>query len=380
MDVVARLRRWSSAFALASGLVLAGCGGSANVEPNDLVDFTQTAKANVAWRTSLGGSKHYLLKPAVADGSVYAASSKGQIVALDEATGKQRWRIDADAALTGAVGAGEGLVLAGTRKGAVLAYGSDGKPRWQSQLSSEVLGAPQAARGVVVARTVDGRVFGLDAASGERRWEHQLLLPSLLLRGDSTVELNEDLVLLGTPGGRVLALNLATGDAAWEAVVAQPTGDNEIERITDVAAPPAVEGEQACAAAYQGRVACMDLRRGAVAWARDASSAAHVGIDPITVYVTAPDGVVSAFDRQTGASLWTQDKLLNRSVSGPTAVGDYVIVGDYDGYVHVLDAEDGAFVARLSTDGSAIVAPPLRAGPGVVVQTSAGGLYALSVN
>ena len=379
MRVASRFRPSSWFLVLVAALTLAGCGGSAKIEPNALVDFTPSARASVAWRASVGGSRHYLLKPAAADGVVYAASSSGDIVALDETTGRQRWRVDADELLTGAVGAGEDLVLAGTRKGMVLAYGSDGAPRWRSQLTSEVLGAPQVARGTVVARTVDGRVFGLDAASGERKWEHQLLLPSLLLRGDATVELNESLVLLGTPGGRVLALELASGEPAWEAAVAQPKGDNEIERITDVAAPPAVEGEQACAAAYQGRVACMDLRRGALAWARDASSASRLGIDPITVYVTSPDGVVNAFDRQTGASLWTQDKLLNRSVSGPTAVGDFVIVGDFDGYVHVLDAENGGFVARLSTYGSAIVAPALRAGPGVVVQTSGGGLYALSI-
>src|SRR5690606_18424620 len=187
-------------------LTLAGCGGSTKIEPNALVDFTPSARASVAWRASVGGSRHYLLKPAAAEGVVSAASSTGHIVALDETTGRQRWRVDADELLTGAVGAGEGLVLAGTRKGVVLAYGSDGTPRWQSQLTSEVLGAPQVARGTVVARTVDGRVLGLDAASGERKWEHQLLLPSLLLRGDAAVELNEGLVLLGTPGGRVLAL------------------------------------------------------------------------------------------------------------------------------------------------------------------------------
>lgn len=374
------LSRWPGRLAaLVIALALGACGGGAGVKPNELMDFTATAQTAVAWRASVGGSKHYLLTPAVAGGTVYAASSDGHIVALDESNGRQRWRTAAKELLTGAVGVGEGLILAGTRKGAVLAYGTDGKPLWRSQVSSEVVGAPQAARGTVVVRTVDGRIFGLEATSGERRWEHQVLLPSLLLRGDARVEFAGSTMLAGLPGGRVLALDVASGDVLWESIVAQPTGDNEIERIADIAAPPAVDDEQACAAAYQGRIACIELQRGAVLWARDGSSSARVGIDPVTVYVSAPDGVVSAYDRQTGASLWKQDKLLNRSVSGPVAMGDFVIVGDYDGYVHVLDAEDGAFVARLSTDGSAIVAPPMRAGPGVVVQTSGGGLYAISV-
>jgi outer membrane protein assembly factor BamB len=360
-------------------LTLAGCGGGKSVEPNELVEFTPTAKTSVPWRSSVGSSKRYLLKPALANGIVYAASADGQVSAVDENNGRQRWRVDTKESLTGGVGVGDAIVLVGTRKGAVLAYGVDGKPLWQAQVSSEVLGAPQVAQGVALVRTVDGRIFGLDAATGERKWEHQVLLPPLLLRADATVEVAGSTVLAGVPGGRVLALDIANGDVVWEAAVSQATGANEIERISDIAAPPVVDGEQACAAGYQGRIACMDLLKGTVLWTRDGSTAGRLGIDPITVYLTAPDGVVSAFDRQTGASLWKQDKLLNRSVTGPTSVGDFVLVGDYDGYVHVLDAEDGAFVARIATDGSAIVAPPLRAGPGVVVQTSGGGLYAISL-
>ena len=361
-------------------LTLAGCGGGKGVEPSELVEFTPTAKTSVTWRASVGSSKGDLLKPALANGIMYAASADGQVSALDENNGRQRWRVNTKELLTGGVGVGESTVLVGTRKGAVLAYDVDGKPLWRAQVSSEVLGAPQVAQGVALVRTVDGRIFALDAASGERKWEHQVLLPPLLLRADATVEVVGSTALAGLPGGRVLALDIASGDVVWEAVVSQATGDNEIERISDIAAPPVVDGEQACAAGYQGRIACMDLRKGTVVWARDASTAGRLGIDPITVYLTAPNGVVSAFDRQTGASLWTQDKLLNRSVTGPTPVGDFVLVGDYDGYVHVLDAEDGAFVARIATDGSAIVAPPLRAGPGAVVQTSGGSLYAISLD
>ena len=86
-----------------------------------------------------------------------------------------------------------------------------------------------------------------------------------------------------------------------------------------------------------------------------------------------------AFDKDSGATLWKQDKLLNRSVTGPAALGEFVVVGDYEGYIHVLNAETGAFVARTSTDGSAVSSEPLLVGNNLVVQTRAGGLYALAV-
>jgi outer membrane protein assembly factor BamB len=369
-----------NAVAALLGVLLAACGGSDTVKPAELVEFKPLAKARVAWRASVGEAKPFVFTPALHGGSIYAASRGGQLVRLDAANGKPIWRVDTKEKLSGGVGADADLVLVGTPKGVVLAYSTDGKQLWRAQVSSEVLGAPRAADGIVVVRSADGRFFGLDAASGARKWEYQVTLPPLLLRAQPSVTIVRNLVLAGLPAGRVLALDLASGSPVWEALVAQPKGDNELERITDIAAPPVlVEGEQACAVAYQGRVACVDLGKGALVWARDASSPGGLGVDPLTLFVTDANGTVLAFDKESGATVWKQDKLLNRSVTGPTVAGDFVAVGDYQGYVHVLDAEDGAFAARVGTDGSAIGSEPLRVADKVVVQTREGGVFAIAI-
>ena len=59
---------------------------------------------------------------------------------------------------------------------------------------------------------------------------------------------------------------------------------------------------------------------------------------------------------------------------------DYLVVGDYEGYLHVLKREDGSFVARLRTDGSAILTPPVTLGDGALVQTSDGELYSVAIH
>jgi hypothetical protein len=249
------------------GLALAACGGSDTVKPAELVDFKPLAKARVAWRASVGEAKPFVFTPALYEGSIYAASRGGQLVRLDAANGKPIWRVDTKEKLSGGVGADAGLVLVGSLKGVVLAYSTDGKPLWRAQVTSEVLGAPRAAEGIVVVRSADGRFFGLDAASGARKWEYQVTLPPLVLRAHPSVTIVRKLVLAGLPAGRMIALDLASGTPVWEALVAQPKGDNELERITDIAAAPVVvEGDQACAVAYQGRVACVDIGKGALAW------------------------------------------------------------------------------------------------------------------
>ena len=87
-----------------------------------------------------------------------------------------------------------------------------------------------------------------------------------------------------------------------------------------------------------------------------------------------------ALDKASGASIWRQDRLARRNVSGPLAIGRYVVVGDLEGYVHVLSRDDGSFAARIATDGSAIMAPPVALDmSSFLVQTHNGGVYAIAI-
>jgi outer membrane protein assembly factor BamB len=366
--------------ACAAALVaLAGCGGGETVKPSPLPQFKPTADARVAWRTSVGSSKEYVFFPALRTGAIFAAGYDGYVTRLDAANGKQAWRVDTKVKLSGGAGADEDLVLVGSDKGVVIALSLEGKERWRSQVTSEVLSVPRQAGNLVIVRSGDGRIFGLDAAKGERKWEYQATMPPLVLRDSSGVTPLRELILAGLPAGKLIALNPATGVPTWDAVVAQPKGANELERVTDVASAPVVNEDQACAVAFQGRIACYDATKGTLQWSRDASSAAGLAVDATSVYMTEESGVVMAYDKASGATLWKQDKLLARRVSGPAVVGSLIVVGDLDGYVHFLERTDGAFVARISTDGSAISAPPLRVGSNVLVQTRGGGIYAIAI-
>jgi outer membrane protein assembly factor BamB len=109
------------------------------------------------------------------------------------------------------------------------------------------------------------------------------------------------------------------------------------------------------------------------------SSTAGLGVDARYVYVSEERGAVSALDRASGRSLWRQDKLTHRRLSAPLALGTAIAVGDFEGYVHFLGRENGAFVGRFATDGSEVRAAPVPLGAaGFVVQTSSGNLYALA--
>jgi outer membrane protein assembly factor BamB len=184
-------------------------------------------------------------------------------------------------------------------------------------------------------------------------------------------------LLAGFPGGKLVAIATSNGTAIWESTVSLPRGATELERVADVASSAVVDGREVCAAAYQGRVSCFDLASGNALWSRDLSSRAGIDVDSRYVYVSDDKGTVHAFARDSGASIWKQDKLFMRNLSRPIALGKRVAVADFEGVVHLLDAETGAFAARAKTDGGAIRAEPQRYGDGFVVQTRDGGVYAL---
>jgi len=289
-----------------------------------------------------------------------------------------RWRASLELQLSGGVGADENQVVVASEEGEVVALDAKtGAVRWRARASSEVLAPPALGGGLVLVRSIDNRVFAFGAEDGKRRWVYQRAPTSLVVRAPAGIAIQGDLLYAGFPGGRLAAIALANGALRWEAAVALPKGSTELERVSDVIGDPATHGREVCAAAYRSRVACFDAASGRQLWTRDVMALSGVTVDERYAFVTDERGAVHALDRANGQSVWKQDGLAYRQVSTPLARGEAVVVGDFQGYVHFLARESGAFLARQETDGAALRAMPVPLLGSVLVQTEGGGLYAL---
>jgi len=358
---------------------LTGCGALRGpaVRPAPLVEFKPTMNVRSVWRIGIGAAHGAALQPAVLENAVYAAAADGTLLRVAPATGEVVWRIDTGARLAAGVGADGFVVAVVTTRGELLAFGADGKPLWRAQLTSDALTAPLVGRGVVVVRSTDQRVSAFEIDSGKPRWSFARALPPLTLRTASDLTFVGDNVLVGLPGGRMVALALASGAPRWEAVVAEPRGATEVERLADVMGV-AVVGRDACAAAFQGRIVCVDGASGELRWAREHAAGAGVALDERHVYGVDDKGAVVALARDGGASVWRNEALAHRQPSTPLVLPAAVLVGDGQGYVHLLRPDSGEFAARLGLDGAITVAPRAWAG-GAIVQTQGGTLALLSV-
>jgi outer membrane protein assembly factor BamB len=378
--------------AAAAAVLLGGCSTLKDIEwnpmnwfgrappppPAPLAVITNPLTVKPLWQASAGAAERGYFVPAVVGDAVYAAGADGNVTRFDARTGKQEWRVSTSRRLIGGVGADASTVVVASGEGEIIALDNDGRERWRARVSSEVLAPPVVDRELVVVRSTDSRIFALDARDGRRRWVYQRAQPTLAVRSATGVVLQGGFVFSGFSGGKLVAVAANNGGLRWEGAVSQPKGTTEIERVTDVVGLPWVGDREACAVAYQGRVACFDLTKGQQLWARNISSASGLGVDARYVFVSEDRGAVSAMDRTTGNSLWRQDRLANRVLSAPLPIGREIAVGDVEGYVHLLARDTGAFVGRVSTDGSQIAAPPVSIPGGFLVQTSKGGLFAFA--
>lgn len=379
------LRRSLAAAALA--VAAGGCstvsgwfgGGGPTIKPTPLADFSPSTSVEAVWRAGIGPGRGFGLAPAVDGEAVFAASANGALARLDLASGREIWRIDVGQRISGGVGAGDGVVVVGTAEGEVLAFDANGTAKWSARVGTEVLSPPRVAEGIVVVRGADGRLFGFEAQGGSRKWVYQRANPPLTLRSFAGARVTRGAVFSGFPGGKLVALRLDNGLVGWEVAVAQPRGANELERIADITSTPAVVEGAVCAVAFQGRIGCYDVRNGNPLWSSELSSHAGLDADARGVYAAGERGELVAFDRGRGTQLWKQDQLVGRATGTPLAVGALVAAGDFQGYVHFVNAADGAFAARAGTDGSPIVAAPVATPQGVLVQTTDGGVFLLRV-
>lgn len=364
--------------ALAATAVLGGCslfGSKTKHEPAKLQDVQQVLAVSQAWSVSVGKSGSYVMQPAVAGNNVYVSAAGGTVTALEGATGRTVWQGKADVDLTSGPGSDGTLTAVAGEKGSVIAFDEKGAQKWKTAVNGEILTAPLVGQGLVIVRTTDGRVLGLDGSNGDRKWIYQRSPSALNLRSSLPMALAGDNVILGFAGGKLGALAVSNGGLRWEAAVSYPRGVSEIERLNDVTGTPSIDGQQVCAVSFQGRVACFDLGTGAPRWGRDFSSPTGVTQEDGALFAADEKSVVYGFNAQNGADLWKNDALLWRDLGAPLAFGRAVIVGDFEGWLHFLSRDDGKFVARVKTDGSAISAAPVVVGQTLIVQTRGGGVY-----
>ncbi len=348
---------------LGLAFLVSGCGslGETNddvsYQPNPLVSFSATAKLKKVWSFKGDGIGEQFIKllPAIADDHIFLTDISGQVVALNAQTGKRLWRVQLKEYITGGMSADFDKLLLGTRNGKVISLNqSDGSVNWITSVSSEVLSVPKSSGNVVVVHSADEKIYGLDHETGKQLWSYQSVLPALTLRGNANSIVTSNLALVGLANGKLIALHVDSGRMLWEKRISAPHGRSELDRLTDIDGDLFVDGGVVYVTAFHGKISAIELNNAQIKWQHDFSS--FHGVDEGLGNLYAVDDLdhIYAFDQKTGDNIWEQSDLERRKLTMPTTIANNIVVGDFEGYVHVLSQLDGQFIARKKIDGDGI--------------------------
>lgn len=342
-------------------------------KPAALETLSGPATGRIAW-SSKGDDVNFPLSIATPGDRFVVASSNGTVRALALADGRELWRGDVGSKLSAGVGS-DGRFAAVVNRDNELVVLDNGKVTWKKALPTPVVAAPLVAGERVFTLTLDRQVIAFDVLDGRKIWELKRPGEPLTLAKAGVLLAYKDTLIVGQ-GPRLAGVDPLKGQLRWEASVATPRGTNEVERLADLVGPAVRQGEVLCARAFQSSVGCVNAERGSALWSRLVGGANGIGADDQVVVAGDASDRLSAWKLANGDLAWSADQFQRRKLSAPVLLNKQVLIGDFEGQLHLLDRETGKTRSRLATDGSPIVTITLQ-GDAALVATRNGGLFAV---
>jgi outer membrane protein assembly factor BamB len=206
-------------------------GGGASAEgdrvyaSNGLGDVValDAANGNELWRARPGGPLRG--SPGLANGLVFVVTQDNQLFALNQDDGKVAWTISASVETQGVFGVAapavaQGTVVAGFSSGELNAYRyENGQSLWADVLSkssmstsvsslSDIDAEPVIDQGRVYAVGQGGRMVSMEITTGSRMWEQNIA-------GITTPWVAGEWIFVVTDDARLLCLARGTGKVRW---------------------------------------------------------------------------------------------------------------------------------------------------------------------
>lgn len=383
-------RRIAIAATLTLVVGISGCGmlpwigGEKDPRPPTPLEkhFVQQLTPSTLWKTRIGkgtDGRTLRLIPLPRDGKLYVADGRGRVAALSQRDGRPLWERDTKLRLSGGPEVAGDLLVLGTSNAELIALSTrDGSDIWRTQIGSEVLSTPRITGELVIVHTIDDSVYALKTAKGEQVWRYNYPAPVLTLHGSSSPVIADGNAIVGISGGRLVSLELERGAPNWEVTITPPRGRSELERISDLVADPVVVDDIAFVATFNGDLAAVDIVTGAVLWRRELSVYAGLAVAENALYVTDSSDTIWGATTTDGSGLWKQDGLKHRRLTAPAIVGNLLVIGDGEGWVHWVDRNDGRLLARERVAKDPIVHRPVVAGEQVFVYANDGTVAAVT--
>lgn len=285
------LKRDDAAPLLRDGILYLQDGGTVSA-------YEESTGRSVWTHRAMGAHLRYSPWPVTAGGLVQT-NDGNSVVAYDPASGAQRWKRDFTGVRT-RLTAGEDRVFAGLFREIVALDGATGRNRWSFE--PEFFGADHLALSKNVLFALGGSsIVALDASTGKRKWQAEL--PEGGPGTGTGFQIHDDVLYLVDKDASVHALDCATGRRLWRAEIAGSV-DQRSNFTENPFRPPSALGLLYLNDATDNLIA-LDTANGRIRWRRPipfTTPSERPVIAGRGVHIASAGGVLS-FALDTGAPL-----------------------------------------------------------------------------
>lgn len=313
--------------------------------------------------------------PLVDDNRVYIGTHSGFFYALDPQQKKRVvWEFKSSGPVaTGAVADNDSIYF-GNNKGHVYALDKNtGQSRWEFWVGAEVLGRPALLGQTLYVVTTSREIYAINTHSGNQQWTTVIkgYDTKLTMRGNASVTAAGENLYVGFADGQVVGLSARNGGLQWSRTLTQ----NRHTQFKDVDTTVIVDGSALFVAGYAGVLARLDRSSGQTLWSKEVTSGTDLALGENQIFLSTNDGHVAAFDKNSGLMRW-ETALRGGTLSAPSVIGSYVLVGTFDKGTQVLDAANGQIVQNLAVN---FQSPGMVVGQTLYCLSSGGKLYAIGI-
>ena len=316
-------------------------------EPKELVAFSNQKNIVIEWKNSFKGENEIgNFLPDFSAQNLFFSDASGNVSSINASTGDRNWSIELNFLASG-TSAGFGLVVVSDIDGNVIAVDqNDGSKLWSTNVKGEVLSKVAIDAKVVVVKTGSGELLGLDRENGEILWSYRSKLPLLTVRGSSSPVIVDDLVYVSFDNGRLGVFELNSGFQVWDGAISYVKGVSELENLIDSDSSPVVDGGLIYTTNYQGNLNIFDTAQKRSVWSYETSSFYSPIVSRGMLTIVEANSGLRSFALKTLQESWTNDDYINRDLSNAVSYKGSLVVGDFEGYVHVIDTLNGKTFGR----------------------------------
>ena len=338
-------------------LVACETGDKEEEKPNELTkEFSEKFSLDKNWSLNVFKSMPSgKVRISSDDKNIYVFDSKGEIKSISK-NGKKTWSNKLDTNISTGITLGFNKLLLSSSDGNVFCLEkSSGEVLWQYSTEGEILAPPTTDGDIVAIQNIDGRVTAVDLDSGKFRWDYRSVIPNLTLRGTSEPSFYEGFLFVGFSNGNLAKIEPRSGVTQWEIPITTSKETSEIGRIVDIDGNFVFSGGIAFVATFQGDIAALDTRSGRFIWTEKTSTANDLLSSRGKVILIDEKDQVIAYSQNNGDLEWLNKDFYLRELTSPKKMKSLIVYGDFQGYLHVLDTNQGEQVARQRISRSKII-------------------------